>query len=136
PEAPTRNTKSPSGMTRSTSRSADLPFGNVIVTLFSTRTGRRRPPARLGTRPSAVPGSPAALPPSRAWAERRLRKGARVKLVSADRSGREVVRGRLADSDRGHDVEPRTPARLHPVTGGGNRPANSVPMALWSGRPR
>ena len=40
PDGPTRKTKSPSGMTRSTSRSASLPFGYRFVTSWSTRTAR------------------------------------------------------------------------------------------------
>src|SRR5215203_932282 len=40
PDGPTRNTKSPSGMTRSTSRRATLPFGYCLVTSWRTRTAR------------------------------------------------------------------------------------------------
>ena len=43
PDGPTRNTKSPSGMTRSTSRSASLPLGYCLVTSCRTRTARSRP---------------------------------------------------------------------------------------------
>ena len=38
PDGPTMNTKSPSGMTRSTSRRATFPLGNSIVTSCMTRT--------------------------------------------------------------------------------------------------
>ena len=42
PDGPTRNTKSPSGTTRSTSRRATLPLGYSIVTSRMTRTARSR----------------------------------------------------------------------------------------------
>ena len=50
PDGPTRNTKSPSGMTRSTSRSATLPFGYCFVTSCSTRTARSCVACSLGRR--------------------------------------------------------------------------------------
>ncbi len=55
PDGPTRNTKSPSGMTRSTSRSAIFPFGYCLVTSWSTRTDRSgtacgRPRSRMRRR--------------------------------------------------------------------------------------
>src|SRR5919107_3651973 len=51
PDGPTRNTKSPSGITRSTSARAVLPFGYVFVTSWRTRTARSTPiPSRLRRR--------------------------------------------------------------------------------------
>ena len=48
PDGPTRKTKSPSGTTRSTWRSASLPLGNRIVTSCRTTSGRRPSSGMIG----------------------------------------------------------------------------------------
>ena len=73
PDGPTRKTKSPSGMTRSTSRRATLPFGYCLVTSWRTRTGAFR----------ARPGRGFARGPGCGWSAPRAVRVAMVTVGSA-----------------------------------------------------
>src|SRR5258706_15250817 len=105
PDGPTRKTKSPSGMTRSTSWRALRPFGYVFVTLFSTRAGRPPEPTSC----SRSDGADARRGP-----RRRSVRVSVVKIGSADRASPDRRSGGGAGLlPRARRWEPRVAPRLH-----------------------
>ena len=107
PDGPTRNTKSPSGMTRSTSRRATLPLGYCFMTSCRTRTARSgtawsRPRSRMRRRSERTAdggaGATVTDPP------RRVRHLPRDGVVSV-----------MGPRPRARQLRPRLAPRLPPV---------------------